>query len=158
VGSKYLREGSAKYLKAGAILACLAVGAVAVLLILGGSKTPSCDLTAAAAGAIVAGVTHGRDVAEIVAPAVTGAAVPGACKSVVDTLIKTPAKQVTLKINLPDGTQATSSLKGIQLPSTQTSSAPRSCGNWIAESLRTLCNEGRLPPAAPVAPSVPVGG
>lgn len=138
-----------KYLKAGGILAGLAAAALAILLVLGGPGTPSCDLTAAAAGAIVAGVTHGRDVTEIVAPAVTGAAVPGACKSVVDTLIKKPAKQVTLKINLPDGTRATTSLKGVQLPRAQTSSAPRSCANWTIGSFRTLCYEGRLPPVAP---------
>lgn len=110
----------------------------------GGSSAPSCALTTAALGAVVTGVTHGKDVAEIVGPVLAGVVVPAACKHVVDRLIESPDEPVHLNLNLPGGGQVTQTVSGSELQAPP-SPAP-SCANWVTPTLRQLCEQGALRP------------
>jgi hypothetical protein len=130
-------------------LASVAAIALVVAVLTGKDSGVSCSLTGAAAAAIVAGVTHGKDTTEIFAPAATGVAVPAACKPTVDALIKKPDQKVKFNIQLPNGEQSTANLAGSQLPR-GTPSQALSCLNWVFQAGRTLCEEGRLPPVAPL--------
>lgn len=123
--------------------------ALVIAVVTGGSSTPTCALTSAAAGALVTGATKGRAVGEIVGPAAAGVGVPAACKPVVDALVNDPNEEVKLDVRLPDGSESTETLTGSQLPSAPPVPAQRSCLNWITPEWRRLCLEGRLPPVAP---------
>jgi hypothetical protein len=140
-----------KYKNAGIALGGLAVVALVIALVTDGSSTPTCGLTSAAAGAIIIGVTQGKETAAIVGTAAGGVVVPAVCKPVVDALINKPDEDVKLEVQLPDGGESAETLKGSQLPSTLPAPEQRSCLNWILDEWKFLCLQGKLPPVAPPA-------
>lgn len=113
--------------------------------------TVSCQLTAAAASAVITGVTKGRGVEEIVAPVGAGLLVPQLCKPVVEALLEKPDTSVKLDITGADTGSlplSGSELLGASAPPAR---AP-TCDDWLFESARSACAAGQLAPP-PVVPA-----
>lgn len=139
-----------KYRDGAAVLAGLAVVALVVtVLIDGDDPTPSCSLSTAAATVIVVGVSKGRATDEIVGPAAAGAIVPAFCKPVVQALVAEPDDKVTLDITTAGGTTQSVDVTGSDVLRPPGPVPQPTCSDWLLQTARDLCFQGRLGPPAP---------
>lgn len=133
---------------AGIVIVGLAVG----VFLITKNKGTTCALTAAGVASIVAGVTHGRGVQEIVGTTVAGVFVPTACTSVVESLIESPEQSVSFDLKLSNGELSDQNVTGTTLLSPPPENPPGSverivdCLSWDSAFLFRLCVDGAISP------------
>lgn len=130
---------------AGLVVIGIAVGVFAFTR----NKEATCALTAAGAATVVAGVTHGRGVTEIVGTTTAGAVVPVACTSLVESLLETPSDTVSFELQLPTGESYDQTMTGTTLlnpPPSEPQPSILGCFDWDNDVLVRLCIEGSIPP------------
>ena len=135
-----------KYIVGAGVLGGLAVVATAIAVFTGSENaSASCSLTTAAAGAIVAWVSKGRAVDEIVGPATASAAVPLACKPVVEALLEQPDETVQLEVQDAGESLDMTGSELLGAPAPAPAPLP-TCDDWLFQSARDLCYQGQIGP------------
>lgn len=133
---------------AGGLLIAIAVG----YFVYSGNKDVTCKITAVGVASIVTGVTHGRDVAQIVSLGASAALVPDACESVVESLVNKPEEPVSIDLQLPTGDTVEQTVPGTELlsppPPPPSGSVQRiiDCLSWESSVLFRLCVDGTILP------------
>jgi hypothetical protein len=102
----------------------------------------SCHLAAAGVTALAAGLSHGRNTQEIIALS-SGAISDVACRDVVESMIESPSRPVTVVVQTGNGETP------LQLSRTQLTppiSGVSTCNDWLSPTLKQMCMDGRLAP------------
>ena len=134
------------------MLLAAGVVALAVVLFTGKGDGTSCALTTAGVSALAAGAHNGASTEAIIATA----AVPVACKALVDSVTQDPEKSVSATVQLPSGGTTDFNGTGQQFvtpapPSPGAGAGPDvarliACTYYTVQFLYQDCTDGTIPP------------